>query len=189
MFSNYCLMANGLNVAMTREHDPAFVELFVKNQRRIYGYILTVVSDCNEADDLFQQTSMVLWEKSGEFRPGADFVRWGCGIAHNIIRNWRVKEGRDRHCFSDEMLARIAEVRVEKSEWLDGALAALGICMEDLKPVERELLNLCYAGDDSIRQISIDLGRTEGSVYQHLHRIRAKLFDCIEGKARERASS
>lgn len=174
---------------MTPEHDPSFVELFVKNQRRIYGYIMTVVPNCNEADDLSQQTSMVLWEKSDEFRSDADFVRWGCGIAHNIIRNWRVKRGRDRHCFSDEILARIAAVRVEKSEWLDGALAALGICMEDLKPVERELLNLCYSDGNSIRQISMDIGRTEGSVYQHLHRIRAKLFNCIEGKARERASS
>ena len=54
---------------MPLDHDPSFVALFVKNQRRIYGYILTLVPDCNEADDLFQQTSMVLWEKSGEFRP------------------------------------------------------------------------------------------------------------------------
>lgn len=27
---------------MPLEHDPSFVELFVKNQRRIYGYIMTV---------------------------------------------------------------------------------------------------------------------------------------------------
>ena len=43
--------------------------MFVKNQRRIYGYILTVVPDCNEADDLFQQTSLVLWEKAGVYWP------------------------------------------------------------------------------------------------------------------------
>lgn len=116
-------------------------------------------------------------------------MRWGCGITHNAIRNWRVKRGRDRHCFSDEMLARLATVRSEKSEWLDGALAALGICMDDLKPDEQKLLNLYYADENSIRQVSAELGRTEGSVYQHLHRIRAKLFDCIEGKARERALS
>ncbi len=182
---------------MPLDHDPSFVALFVKNQRRIYGYILTLVPDCNEADDLFQQTSMVLWEKSGEFRPGGgpkksdreeNFVRWGCGIAHNLIRNWRVKKRRDRHCFSDEMMSRIAAVRSEKSEWLDGALAALGVCMDDLNPSERELLTLCYEGERSIRQISKELGRTEGAVYQQLHRIRAKLLECIERKTREKAS-
>ena len=89
------------------DHDPSFVALFVKNQRRIYGYILTVVPDCNEADDLFQQTSLVLWEKAGEFRPEGDFVRWACGIAFNVIRNYRVKKRRDRHCFSDEMMAQL----------------------------------------------------------------------------------
>ena len=201
---------------MPLDHDPSFVALFVKNQRRIYGYILTLVPDCNEADDLFQQTSMVLWEKSGEFRPAKkgtgpicakhpsgrsgkldlspfsdreeNFVRWGCGIAHNLIRNWRVKKRRDRHCFSDEMMSRIAAVRSEKSEWLDGALAALGVCMDDLNPSERELLTLCYEGERSIRQISKELGRTEGAVYQQLHRIRAKLLECIERKTREKAS-
>ncbi|MBU4271314.1 MAG: sigma-70 family RNA polymerase sigma factor [Planctomycetes bacterium] len=199
---------------MPLDHDPSFVALFVKNQRRIYGYILTLVPDCNEADDLFQQTSMVLWEKAGEFRkkgtgpicakhpsgrsgkldlsPFSDreenFVRWGCGIAHNLIRNWRVKKRRDRHCFSDGMMARIAAVRSEKSEWLDGALAALGVCMDDLDPSERELLALCYESQRSIRQVSEELGRTEGAVYQHLHRIRAKLLECIERKTREKAS-
>jgi RNA polymerase sigma-70 factor, ECF subfamily len=168
------------------DHNPAFVTLFVKNQRRIYGYILTVVPDCNEADDLFQQTSLVLWEKADGFRPEGDFVRWACGIAHNMIRNYRVKKRRDRHWFSNDMMARIAEVRAEKSQWLDHALAALGICMQDLPPFDRELLALCYEGGRSIRQVSEDLGRTENSVYQRLHRIRAGLLDCIEQKSGEK---
>jgi RNA polymerase sigma-70 factor, ECF subfamily len=170
---------------VSASHDPSFVALFVSNQRRIHGYILTVVPDCNEADDLFQQTSMVLWEKAAESRPEGDFVRWACGIAHNIIRNYRVKKRRDRHCFSDEMMARLAEVRAEKSEWLEGALASLGECMGELAPLDRELVTLCYDGHRSIRQISESLSKTENAVYQHLHRIRAKLLDCIEEKNRK----
>jgi RNA polymerase sigma-70 factor, ECF subfamily len=169
------------------DYDPSFVALFVKYQRRIYGYILTVVPNCNEADDLFQQTSLVLWEKANEFRPNEDFVRWACGIAFNVIRNYRVKRRRDRHSFGDDMLKRIAEVRVEKSEWLETALAAMGVCMEDLEPFDRHLLDLCYDGERSIRRVSEDLGRTENSVYQRLHRIRAKLLDCIEHRTREKA--
>lgn len=174
---------------MSTEHDPSFVALFVKNQRRIYGYILTVVPDFNEADDLFQQTSLVLWEKAAEFRPNGDFVRWACGIAHNLIRNYRVKKRRDRHCFSDDMMARIAEVRTRKSEWLEGALAALGVCIDDLTPFDQELLTLCYDGRQTIRKISEEMGRSENSVYQRLHRIRAKLLDCIQSKTDQQVSS
>lgn len=170
------------------DHDPSFVALFVKNQRRIYGYILTVVPDCNEADDLFQQTSLVLWEKAGEFRPEGDFVRWACGIAFNVIRNYRVKKRRDRHCFSDEMMARLAEVRAEKSAWLDAALVALRTCMQDLEPFDRRLLELCYDGTQSIREVSAGLGRTENSVYQRLHRIRLRLLECIERQTGGKAS-
>jgi RNA polymerase sigma-70 factor, ECF subfamily len=170
------------------DHDPSFVALFVKNQRRIYGYILTVVPDCNEADDLFQQTSLVLWEKAAQFRPEGDFVRWACGIALNVIRNYRVKRGRDRHCFSDEMMARIAEVRAEKSEWLEAGLAALRACMRELDPFDRRLLDLCYEGVQSIRAVSEDLGRTENSIYQRLHRIRMRLLECIQRKIRGRTA-
>lgn len=176
-------------VAVPTDYDPSFVALFVKNQRRIYGYILTVVPDCNEADDLFQQTSLVLWEKAAEFRPDEDFVRWACGIAFNVIRNYRVKKRRDRHSFSDDMLQQIAEVRSRQSDWLEASLAALGACMEDLEPFDRRLLDLCYDGRQSIRKVSEDLGRTENSIYQRLHRIRARLFDCIEHKNRQKASS
>ena len=168
---------------MSRNDHASFVALFVKNQRRIYGYILTVVPNCNEADNLFQQTSLVLWEKAAEFRPEGDFVRWACGVALNVIRNYRVKKRRDRHWFSYEMMARIADVRAEKSEWLDRMSAALGACMDELAPFDRELLVLCYEGQRSIRDVSKDLGRTENSVYQRLHRIRAKLLACIEQKS------
>jgi RNA polymerase sigma-70 factor, ECF subfamily len=170
-------------------HDPSFVALFVKHQRRIYGYILTVVGDCNEADDLFQQTSLVLWEKSGEFRPDGDFVHWACGIAFNIIRNYRVKQRRDRHCFSDDMMAQIADVRSKKSEWLETSLTALGTCMDDLDAFDQRLVGLCYDANQTIRQVSESLGRTENSIYQRLHRIRSRLFDCIQKKTHGRASS
>ncbi len=173
---------------MSSDHDLQFVALFVKHQRRIYGYILTVVPDCNEADDLFQQTSLILWEKSKEFRPDGDFVRWACGIAFNVIRNYRTKKRRDRHCFSDEMVARLAEVRAQKSDWLDGAISVLGMCIEELDTFDRRLLTLCYDGMQSIRKVSEDLGRTENSVYQRLHRIRAKLFECIQRKTCGKAS-
>ena len=173
-------------IVMAGDHDQNFVSLFVRNQRRLYGYILTAVPDFNDADDIFQQTSMVLWEKAAEFRADGDFVRWACGIAFNIIRNYRVKQRRDRHCFSDEMLSRIAEVRVEKSAWLEDMLHALSGCVDQLLPADQNLLTACYDGRQTIRKFSQQTGRSENAVYQRLHRIRGKLLECIEDQARQR---
>ena len=84
---------------MQMSHDSSLRWLFVKNQRRIHAYILTVVPDYNEAADLFQQTSMLLWENCRKpFRPMGDFVRWACHIALNVVRNYRVKK-RSRPAF------------------------------------------------------------------------------------------
>ena len=44
-----------------------FAEYLSQNQTRLYGYIHSLVRDLNDADDLFQQTTLILWRKFGEF--------------------------------------------------------------------------------------------------------------------------
>jgi len=95
-----------LSKGSQRDHRE-FAAFFVKSQRQIYGYILTIVSDPNDADDILQETSLILWNKPRQLATQQDFTRWACGIARNVIRNWRVKQGRDRHLFSEAMIEEL----------------------------------------------------------------------------------
>ena len=47
-----------------REPAPALLR---REQTRLHGYLHSLVRDLNDADDLFQQTTMILWKKFGEF--------------------------------------------------------------------------------------------------------------------------
>ena len=156
-----------------------FTELFVHSQRRIYGYILTVIPDRNEADEVFQETSLILWRKADEFDPNRDFVRWACGIATNVIRNRRVKCARDRHVFSEEFLEQIAEVRQSRSTWLDEQITRLAVCLQRLSDGQRRLLRVFYGDRYDTQQIAAELGIQENALYQRLHRIRRRLLDCV----------
>src|SRR5437868_4270223 len=44
-----------------------FAEYLGQDQARLYGYIHSLVRDVHDADDLFQQTTLILWKKFGEF--------------------------------------------------------------------------------------------------------------------------
>ena len=58
-----------------------FAEYLGQDQARLYGYIHSLVRDVHDADDLFQQTTLILWKKFGEFDRRLSFFAWACGVA------------------------------------------------------------------------------------------------------------
>ncbi len=74
-----------------QSHDDAarteqFVELYSAAHRSVYACVMTLVRDPSDADEVLQETSLVLWRKFNDFRPDGDFVSWACGIAYNQAR-------------------------------------------------------------------------------------------------------
>jgi RNA polymerase sigma-70 factor (ECF subfamily) len=56
---------------MERERHDRFAALFVRNQNRVYRYLLTLVPNRADAEELFQQTILTLWETWERFEPTA----------------------------------------------------------------------------------------------------------------------
>lgn len=44
-----------------------FGEYLRREQTRLYGYVHSLVRDLNDADDLYQQTTLILWKRFDEF--------------------------------------------------------------------------------------------------------------------------
>src|SRR5271157_5855517 len=53
-----------------------FAGLYAAHQRALRAYIVAVVPDRNLADEVFQQTSLVLCEKFSTFEAGTNFAAW-----------------------------------------------------------------------------------------------------------------
>ncbi len=174
------IASNMAKIVDTAQRHQEFADLFVRHQRRVYGYILTIVANVNDADDLFSETSLILWKRVEDFDFDADFTAWACGVARNVIRNWRVKQGRDRHLFSDELLARLGSEREEASDWLDGVRDALRGCLAQLKPAQRQFVQRCYGGKETVAAIAAAEGRSADAAYQQLSRLRKQLMECIQ---------
>lgn len=159
-----------------------FVSLFVRNQASIFGYILSLLPKWSDAEDVLQQTSIVLWQKFDQFDqddPDSDFARWACGVARYKVLNYRKKQGRDKHQFSEQLLEIIADESLNSITNLDAERRALADCLDKLQHRSRQLVRSCYEGSNSIKEIALQLGRTPNSIYKTLNRIREQLLHCI----------
>ena len=46
-----------------------FAEQFLRSQRRVYAYIVSMLPNRADAEEVFQQTSLILWRKWADFAP------------------------------------------------------------------------------------------------------------------------
>ena len=156
-----------------------FVELFIRNQHRVYRYILSLVPVHADAEEIFQQTSLTLWSIWELFDPSRDFVRWSCGIAHIHIRNYLRKRPNRHLLLSEDVLDQLAELRLNHESALDVRRHALTGCLEKLPPSDRSLVERCYGGDETIRNTADEMGVTPNVLYKSLRRIRGWLYECV----------
>jgi RNA polymerase sigma-70 factor, ECF subfamily len=160
-------------------HDR-FARAFVLHQGRVYGYIVTMLPNRHDAEDVFQQTSLILWQKWDQFDPKQDFLAWACGVARNEIRNFLRRQGRDRIVLSERLMNDLADMRQEVQPLLEERRSLLVGCMKKLDFIARELLERCYQGRESMKAIAQQFRTTPNALYLRLRRIRRELMECIE---------
>ena len=164
---------------MTDSDRKPFARLLFAHQRQVYGYILTLVPHRADADELFQETSVILWEKLDEYDADRPFFPWACGVAFNVVRNWRTKQRRDRHVFTDDFVEQLSAARIADAPLLDARREALVDCMQKLPADDRRLIDAYYTHDQQVASLADRAGVSQSAVYKSLTRIRRVLFVCI----------
>lgn len=162
------------------ERLNGFMELFLPQQRRLYQFIVSLLANTSDADDVFQETSLAIWNVFDQFQPGTDFYAWARQVAYNrILNRWRQQKRGVRYLDPDvlELVATQAGVSDDVAEI---PLAALTDCIQKLNPADRHLIRRSYTDDASGRQLADELDRPLNSIYKSLGRIRRSLLDCIE---------
>ena len=165
---------------MALDRTVEFAELLRRDQARLYGYLHSVVQDINDADDLFQQTTLVLWKKFDEFDRDRSFFSWACGVARLEVANFLRTRGRHRLYFSDELNLLLVEAQAEMDNAeVEDRREALARCVEKLRERDRQLLAECYGDTAGVNAAAERYARSSQSVHNSLRRIRRALYDCI----------
>jgi RNA polymerase sigma-70 factor len=156
-----------------------FARLFSRNARRIYGFIMTLVFNHDDAEEVFQNTSVVMWNKFGEFRAGSNFFAWASRVAYYEVLT-HMKQRRRARTFSDEAMEILAGEAVALADEASSRQEALENCLGRLNMADRELLEERYYVQRAPKQIAALQSRSVDSVYRALSRIHNMLLNCVQ---------
>lgn len=159
-----------------------FVQLLTTHQSRLYGYILSLVFDRSQADDLLQQTNTVLWRKAEEFETGTNFVAWAFRIAYYEVMQHRRQLQRERLVFSDELVNQVAEIACKEDERFVERQTHLRQCLDQMNERYRDILRRRYLVGADLAKLADDLKLSVNAIKQLLFRAREALRACVDGK-------
>lgn len=167
--------ATGSQAARTED----FIQLLIRNRQRVFSFIMTLVPDWNDAEEILQETSTVLWRKFDQFEPGSDFVRWANQVAYYEVLKFRKRKKTESVRFRRAVLEKLARESTEMNGVLEDQREALARCVQKLPEKDRQLLRLRYGLDASPRGVAEQLGRSVDAVYKSLRRVRHALLGCV----------
>lgn len=163
------------------DRETRFAELFRKHYHQLFGYVHTLVRNSVDAEDVVQQTSLILWRKFDEYQPGSNFCTWACTAARFEAMKFLRSNRRYREHFSEAFQVKLAETMAGlRPEIVNARALALPDCVDRLPENQRELVLQCFDGSKSVATIAEETGRTTHSIYSSLRNIRNKLLDCID---------
>ena len=157
-----------------------FLRLFLASQTYLFSYIFTMLPNWGDAEDVLQETSIVLWRNFGEFEPGTNFRAWACKTAFYQVLSFRKRRKKMPCSLSKEAIEAISQESEELTDVLDDRFLALGQCVKKLKTRDRDLLGYFYGESTPVKVLAEKLGRPVGTITKSLTRIRRTLFDCVQ---------
>ena len=158
----------------------AFVQLLTAEQTRLFSYIVMLLGDVNDANNVLQQTNLVLWRKADEFDLDTNFHAWARKTAYYQTLALLRDRKRDKHIFDEGLLEQLASLPTEMDE--DERRVALRHCLANISRDSLDLLQQRYAPGKSISDLARDRHKSEGAIKMALMRIRQALLHCIEGQ-------
>lgn len=176
-------------VLMSEKNDPdshvAEVQgLFIKHQPAVRGFILSMIPDFSLADDLVQETFLVVTKKAHTFEMGTSFLAWVRSIARYKVLETLRQHSR-RNCFlSEEVLEALVVEQEHLSTNTDICLQHLATCISKLAPQARKAIELRYRRDCRPPEVARLMGCTMQSANVTLSRARAFLRNCLDQQMR-----
>jgi RNA polymerase sigma-70 factor, ECF subfamily len=155
-----------------------FLRHYVKAQASLRSYLFSLLRRADDAEDVFQEVSLVLWNQFSEYDPAYPFLNWAFGIARNQAARWRRGRARTRPWLPPEVEEKLAATQAELEDELAGRRGSLRYCVEKLGAHARDILKLRYEELWSLQRIAEARRMSLNAVNKALGKIRKFLSDC-----------
>lgn len=163
-----------------RDPHEDFLRLWTHHEPELRAFVRACLPRAGDVDEVMQEVSLVAWRKFPTLAEAAQFPRWACVIARYEILKFRRAHARDRLVLDEDIMEKVSQEGAEEMSVRHQQINALDDCIAKLPRERRELALAAYAPETSMKELAAKTGRTEGSLYQLLARIRQELLRCVE---------
>jgi RNA polymerase sigma-70 factor (ECF subfamily) len=167
-----------LMVAFSRGSTDAFGELFSRYKQQLFGFFRRRVGDSGLAEELTQETFLIVLRASSHYEPSATFRTYLYAIGFNLLRANRRKAAFRATFFG----ARSGEREPAVRSTIDTTVL-LRDAVGKLEKLDREVLLLREFEELSYAEIAELLKLPLNTVRSRLFRARAALRDLLEAPA------
>ena len=169
---------------VSSRHSTEFLRLWSEHSRHIYAYIYSLVSNWSDADDIFQETSVVLIEKFDQFERGTNFTAWACRVAY-LKTMESLRAHKLRHFVDESFLELVSDEIRRAPHEVEARFVALTECLKKLSAKDRKLIEMRYHGATDINAIAQRIKRSAKAIYKSLAHIHELLYDCVRNRLSE----
>jgi RNA polymerase sigma-70 factor (ECF subfamily) len=158
----------------------ALHELYRRHRVRVFRFVLRFVRDTALAEDLTNDVFIELYRSADRFEHRSSVSTWLLGMARYKALSARRRD-RSSETEVDDVLAGVAdeadnpEIATQKRD----KAAALRRCIERLGPEHREIVDLVYYHERSIREIAEIVGIPENTVKTRMFHARRRLSELL----------
>ena len=167
-------------------HTLRVQQLFVTSQGNLLAFILSLHPKLTEAEDILQETFLVITRKADTFATSTNFLAWACTIARFKVLEFRRRQNLQTARISDAAVESLCADLPDEG-FFDSRLGALRDCLHKLAPRARELVWLRYQGARDPEDIAREVNWTPAAVRVALTRARGVLRVCVESKLKAAA--
>lgn len=149
---------------VAKGNQAAFRMLYLRYGRLIFQYLLRLVHDAEQAEDLLQEVFWAVWKGAPGFRGNSKVKTWIYHIAHNQAVSWL--RAHQPTLQLDELNASLPDDRLHLEFQVSANLQQDMIrrALDQLTPEHREVLELAYFHELSYREIAEIAGCPIGTV-------------------------
>ena len=164
-------------------NNRAFDLLLLRNQSKLFSYILFVVHDRETAEDIFQETfvKVITRLQEGRYTVSGKFGAWIMRIAHNAIMDWyrdqasmRIVDTSADNDLSNIPGSDIFEGNIENRFVNSQIMTDVRRLLDALPPMQREVVYMRFYQQLSFKEIA---DSTDVSINTALGRMRYALLN------------
>jgi RNA polymerase sigma-70 factor (ECF subfamily) len=160
----------------------AMRNLYLRHERRVFRFVMRMVGDRCLAEEVLSEVFFDVWKKADRFQGRSSVSTWLLGIARHKALTAAASKSRPFESLDDAAAMGVVDPSADaEAAMLDDERGAiLRRCLDALSPEHREIIDLVYYQEKTIRQIADLLAIPENTVKTRMFYARKRLAALVE---------